>query len=313
MAQIGVPVINATGIPVDTSRALPVRDPVLSGGINSSVRFMFDLAFPWSYPGGSPIGRPNAADPVDAAVIYDMSERSNGAMIEPAGTVTYSGGGFDFTNCQALSTGAQRNNGIIMPASVLSDIWTSYGGNSQYYLFSAFVKLPTLANWNAAATLLSFAGDAAYTSVPSIFTMAQLSAAGGGPGIQVRRQVAAATYDTTNQLTLTPASADYGSVVQIAHWRNASGQFLRLKSANGTILITRAIGSANTQDFSANSFCVGRNGVAFGGASSTAVLSALSGFRVYRAFMENLARSLRDPVAVLDAEYAAVTARSVFT
>lgn len=309
MAIIGVPAISAPGIPVDTSRALPVRDPAMAGASNNGVRAIFDLAFPWCYPGGSPIGRPDPAAPANGAVIYDMAERANGSIAVPAGTISYAGGGIDFTNSQVTGVGATLDAGLIFPASVLADIWTAFGGSSQQYLFSMWCKLPSAANWNASATLQSMAGDKPYMTAASLFTLAQLAS---GQQIQVRRQTAAATYDTTNQLAITPNAADYGSVVQLAHWRNASGQFLRLRSPNGTILATRAVGADNTQNFSGNTFCVGRNGQSFGGAG-VGVLTAMSGFRVYRAYMENLARSGRDPVAALDAAYAAITARNPFS
>lgn len=307
MAFIGIPTINAPGIPVDLSRPLPVRDPALVGVANSGVRFMADAAFPWCYPGGSPTGRPDAGDPANGAVIQDMAERANGSFALPAAGTTYAGGGFDFTSSTALT--GSRNVGIIMPASVLADLWTSYGGASQQYLFSAWVKLPTAANWNNNANLLSIAGDLSYLSAASLFILTMQN----GGTLHVRRQTSAGNYDVTNALTLTPASADYGSVVQISVWRNASGQGLRLRSANGTIVVTRAAGADNTQNFSANPFTVGRNGASFAGASPTSTLTALTGFRVYRTMMENLARSGRDPIAVQDAAYTAVTARGVFS
>jgi hypothetical protein len=307
MAIIGVPTINAPGIPEDTSRARPVRDPALVGVSDGGVRFLADAAFPWCYPGGSPTGRPDAGDPADGAVIYEMNERVDGSFINPAGGVTYAGGGFDFTNSLALT--GSRNVGIVMPAAVLADIWTAWEGNSQQYLFEGWFKLPSLANWNASTSLLSIAGDLSYLTGASLFILTMKS----GGTIEVRRQTSAGNYDVTNVMTLTPASGDYGSVVQIGVWRNASGQGLRLRSANGTVLVSKAVGSDNTQNFSANPFIVGRNGASFPGASPTTTLTALSGFRVYRAMMENLARSGRNPTTVLDAAYTAVAARGVFS
>jgi hypothetical protein len=307
MAVIGVPVINAAGIPEDVSRTLPSRDPILSGVANEGVRFMADLAFPWCYPGGAPSGRPAAGNPLNGATITDMAEQLDGSLLMPAGSITYQGGGFSFTNCEALT--GSRNAGLSLPASVLADLWTAYGGNSQHYLFTAWVRLPTLANWNASGALLSIAGDLSYLTGASLFILAQKS----GGTLEVRRQTSAGNYDVTNVLTLTPDTGDYGGVVQITVWRNAAGQGLRLKSENGTILVTRAVGSANTENFSANTFTVGRNGAAFPGASATTTLPSLSGFRVFRVIMENLARSGRDPITVADADYTAVTARAVFS
>ncbi len=54
MAYSGVSTIQLPGVPANASNPLPWRDPTLKGVANSGVRFMFDLAFPWSYPGGAP-------------------------------------------------------------------------------------------------------------------------------------------------------------------------------------------------------------------------------------------------------------------
>lgn len=307
MAVIGRSVIKAVGIPEDVLRPRLVRDPTLVGVSDDGVRFLADAAFPWCYPGGALTGRPAAGAPADSAVIYEMNERTNGSFSNPAGGVTYAGGGFDLTNCLALT--GSRNVGIVMPATVLSDIWTTFGGNSQQYLFEGWFKLPTLANWNASGALLSIAGDLSYLTGASLFILTMKA----GGTIEVRRQVSAGGYDVTNVLNITPTSGDYGSVVQLGVWRNASGQGLRLRSANGFVLDTAAVGPDNTQNFSANPFIVGRNGASFPGASPTTALTALTDFRVYRAMMENLARSARNPITVLDATYTAVTGRSVFS
>lgn len=84
-----------------------------------------------------------------------------------------------------------------------------------------------------------------------------------------------------------------------------------MKSTNGTEAITKAVGADNNQDFSGNTFVFGRN-VGFSG-GGPGVLPSLSGLRLYRGFVENLARSGRDPLTVLDADYAAVTKRAAFS
>lgn len=308
MAYTGVSTIQLPGVPANPANPAPWRDPILKGVANAGVRFMADAAFPWSYPGGAPATRPAAGAPSNGAAIQDMSGNANGSVAVAAGALAYSGGGFDFTNSQGIAGGAQ-DSGIIIPAAALADIATAYGGKVQRYLFSVWVKLPTLANWNAAGGPLAIVGDKTYQSFPSLFMIGQVS----GGSLQVRRQTAANAYDTTTGNALSPAAGDYGSVVQIGLWRNDAGQGFRLRSANGTVLQQRALGSDNTQDFSTNTMTVGRAGTVFAGASSTTTLAALSGFRVYRTFLENLARSGRDPATVLDADFAAVTARNAFS
>lgn len=51
-------------------------------------------------------------------------------------------------------------------------------------------------------------------------------------------------------LAITLAATDYGTFAQIAFWRNAAGQGLRLKTANNTQVTTAAVGADNAQNFS---------------------------------------------------------------
>lgn len=300
MAAIGIPTINAPNIPEDVSRPLPARDATLKGVLNSGVRFFFDLAFPWCYPGGALVGRPAAGAPSNGATVQDMSEHANGNIAEPAGAIDYAGGGIDLTN------GQNAPAGVIAPAAALADIATAYAGKVQRYLVVGYVKLPTSANWNASGTILTIMGEGSYSTGASLISISQNS----GGTLQLRRQTAAGVAETIGSLT--PAAGDYGSVVQIAAWRNDAGQGFRLKSANGAVLVTAAVGADNTQDFSAKQFCWGRPN-AFTGVSSTAALTALSGFRVFRGWIENLARSGRDPVTVLDADWAREVTRAAFS
>lgn len=309
MSIIGVPNLKASGVSEDTSRPKRWRDLLLKDVQNDGVRFAFDLAFPYSYPGGAPIGRPAAAAPVAGATVGDISDHANGsAAVATAGGIAYVGGGFDFTN-SAASSGGTLDQGVMAPASALADIFAPFGGKSQRYLACLYCKLPALADWNATGTILSFFGDKSYSTSPSLFILAMVN----GGLLQVRRQTGANAYDTVAPTGILPAAGDYGTVVQIAHWRSDAGQGLRLRSANGIVIGTRAMGADNTQDFSANAMCFGRNAGSFAGTSYQTVLPALKGFRVYRGFVENLARSGRDPVTVLDADYMRTMARGIFS
>jgi len=301
MATTGVPIITAPGIPADASRPLPSRDPLLAGVANSGVRFLADLAFPWCYPGGEPANRPAAGAPGNGAVVRDIAEQANASVAFSGGTIAYAGGGFDLSNAQVSST---LQAGIVLPASILADISTAFGGKAQRFLFAMYLKLPLLADW--AAGNLSIAGDKIFSSAPSLIAVNE---AGGGT-LNLRRQSGAGTADS---LTLTPNVGDYGTVVQLAVWRSDTGIGLRLRSPNGTLLQAAAVGADNNQAFGTNTMTLGYCTAFTGGLGGAVTTLPALRLRIYRAFMENLARSGRDPVAVLDADYTRQQARALFS
>ncbi|MGE4321729.1 MAG: hypothetical protein AB7E60_01715 [Sphingobium sp.] len=303
MTVIGVPSFSAPGVATDPSRPFPVRDPLLKGVANDGVRFMFDLAFPWCYPGGPPAGRPAPGDPAPDLPIYDMSEHANGVYRRGSGDslITYAGGGFDLSASQIVGG---LSAGVVAPASALADIWTPFGGKAQRFLITAWLKLPALSNWNDAVAIMTVIGDRTYVSGQSLLL---INFRQGGL-IDARRQNAAGVID--GQVIITPDADDYGSVVQIAAWRNDAGQGFRLRSANGTILQSTAVGADNTENFGGNDYYFGRS-TAFVG-QGTGVVSGVNGLRIYRGWIENLARSGRNPTAALDADWDFQAARGLF-
>ena len=277
-----------------------VRDPLLQGVANDGVRFIADLAFPYSYPGGALFGRPAAAPPSDQAAVFDVADHAAGKVVKAAGqTVGYAGGGFDYSTLTA------RASYLEIPAAIADDIWTAYAGASQQFLACLYVRLPALADWNANANLAPFIqfANSRYVEDVDIFTLGQTNI----PTILMSRQTAGATVQS---LSVNP-TGHYGLVAQLAVWRTASECGLRLKSSAGTVVATAAAGSANSGNFSGN---VGKVGLGGGfwqnplGTQATAVR-----WRLYRVFVENLARSGRAPLSVLDADYSRVVARAVFS
>lgn len=294
----------------DSSLATACRDALLTGAVNDGVRFIADLSFGYCYPGGAFEGRPSPAAPANNAVIYDVADRANGAAKVISGnTINYSGGGFDFGSI------TKKDNYLEIPASVAADIYTSYGGASQQFLACMYIKLPTSANWNTSSSvlpMLQFAGTgtATYQNTADLVAIAQ----GANGTLQGRRQTGAGAASTAS---ITLDSGDYGLVTQIAYWRNASGVGIRIKNSNGTKITTAAVGSNNTQDFSGKTGIAGVSG-GFWAVDGNNVLNGAGqtgakNFRLYRLFVENLARSGRSPLTVLDADYARVAARSVFS
>jgi len=294
----------------DSSLVKAKRDPLIYGATNEGIRFIADLGFGYCYPGGALSGRPAASAPANAAVVYDASDTANGIVRVAAGdSVAYAGGGFNF------GTVTKQGNYLEIPESVAADIYTVYGGNSQQFMVCAYIKMPSSANWNtnaSLATMLQFAGagTATYQNTSDLVLLAQ----GTGGTLQARRQTAAGTITATS---ITMGAGDYGLITQVAFWRNASGVGLRIKNSNGTQVVTGVAGSNNTQDFSAKTGQVGVSGGFWAVDGNQTLIgsgqTAAKNFRLYRVFVENLARSGRDPVTVLDADYERVIARNAFS
>lgn len=284
----------------DTSLPPGVLDPLVRGAANDGVRFIADLAFGYCYPGGNPIGRPAPGSPAQGAVVYDAAEKANASFVLASGqTVSYSGGGFDFS---ALT---DRGSYLAIPASVAADLYAAFAGVSQRYVACLYVRLPSLADWNTdsnMAPFLHWSASAFNTPSTDLFTLGQTS--GASKGIQLFRQTAGATAAALN---VTPASADYGLLGQIGTWKTETQMGLRLRTVNGIQILTSATVTQNSGDFSA---LTGKLGVGTAFWRSPIGVQANSvKWRLHRAWIENLARSGRDPIAVLDADWARVQAR----
>lgn len=276
-----------------TDPSLPVltRDRLLLDD-NGGVRHLFDLAYPFSWPGGVP---------VNGAVIRDVAENADGAFtLTGTGTVAAAGGGFDFTN---VTTPVAE---ITIPAAVSTDIWGD-GVVNQYFLQCLYMRLPTLAGWSVSGVpaMTSFTSAATgFQAENEMFGFHQATS-GGTPRVRGLRCLnGTASLDEFN---IEPTAGHYGSVVQLAFWRDASGQVMRLKSANGSILTGKAVNVNNAVSFAGKA---GHIGI---GAARWPPVTTGRGFRVYRGFVENLRTSGRNPAAVLDADWARTIARGVFT
>lgn len=275
----------------DTSLTTLNRDAYINGSVDG-VNFLFDTTFPFSYPGGNYIGRPAAGAPANGALIADIAEKGNGSFVKDAATMTYAGGGFDFS---ALN----NNNSCYVAAtnSTLSNIFAS-----QYYMIFMYIKLPTLANWNTSGSISPF-----FTTTLSYYVVdvdLGVFCFTNSPALQVRRQTAvgAQTPITIDNSSTLPLSTHYGLMAQVAFWRTASETGIRVKSSGGTSLVTAASGSANSANFSSN---IPRFGPATNPFGSTMTRQ----YRIYRGGIENLAISGRNPVTVLDADWTRVQTR----
>lgn len=275
----------------DTSIPITPRDELITGA-NDGVRFLFDLANEYSYVSGTPS---------NGKAVRDLADISSaGSIANPDASVVAGGGGIDFTS---ISSG---NKGIKLPAAVLDDLF-----EDQEYLVCSYVKMPLLADWPAVSSGLSGTwitatdGTSSYVDSPELaLVCCSLTQVGG---VTMRRQTAINVHAA---LSLTGCTIHAGLLTQISFWRTASATGFRFKSAGGTSVVTGAAGAKNAADFSAKTLNFGPFG-SFGYGASVA--NWKNGQRLYRGFVENLHRSLRDPVTVLNADYDRVIARGVFT
>ena len=304
-------------IPFDTGDNTLVKRPrdTLVIGDNDGVRFLFDLDFPWSYPGGPVEARQPAGAPADGAALYDMVERANGAArIAQPGAITFAGRGFDFS---AVTT---RSNFIEIPGSVATDLWNPVNGKSQLYLMMLYLRMPTLANWAEvnqffnSAPLLSWCAKTNVNWGSADVDLVSLTAFNNG--MYAKRMTAGyVASPTTNAVyvdiaaTLAQCQVHQGRFTQVGIYRTESAYGLRFRSSAGTTLLEiGASGTASTTSFAG---AIGRLGIS-NIMGWPATITNAHDFRIYRAAIENLARSGRDPKAVLDADYTRTTTRAVF-
>jgi len=269
------------------------RDQLLAGD-NAGVRFLFDTAFSFSYGGGSP---------ANGAKMGDVSEHADGSFVLSNGqAVGYSGKGFDLSTVTGITSDTSQAH-VLAPGGIWSGI-----AAAQEFIVCAYLRLPAEVDWNTEASILAFFASSAngngYGAVADPLTIGLRATA---KSISFRRQTAVGAQV---ELTCSP-EGHYGKVAQVAFWRNAAGTGARIKSVGGLTQATGVAGALNVADIAA---CQPRfgNAVAFNYANLPGHRAGRK-YRLYRGFIENLAVSGRDPVAVLDADYARTVARGVFS
>jgi len=278
--------------------ALVLKSPsnLISGGLGNwkdlmlppaGVKFAFDL--------GSALSWAKMGAPANGDAVLDLAGGTAGSAAVTAGqTVNYAGGGWDFSACSA------RGELVVAPAGCLADIAALANA---YFMVASYVKLPTSGNWstgsNVSPIFCCTTNGSGYAAETDMVTVDM----GTGGVVHSRRQTAGATIDA---ITVS-AAAHYGLVTQVAYWRNAAGQGVRLRSSAGTTIGTMAVGAENAASFAAK---VPRWGVT---ESFTSLSAGSLNWRLFRGWIENLAVSGRDPVTVLDADYARTIARNVFS
>lgn len=277
------------------------HDPLLIGA-SGGVSCLFDTAFPYCYPGGQKDTRVAATAPTDGAVLTDMSTDVIGHqnftfnLKSAAGAVTYSGGGFDF------SGSTTPGDEIVSPNTALASIWSQ---TNQYFLVAMYMKLPSAANWPNDLRFFASTDDSDGLDGKSNFLSANFFIYEGSIGITFIRET---SYGYGESKSWNPVSPDLcGTVVQIGYYRNASSSSWRIKNAVDSHTASRAVGINNTDNFSTSAVRFG-----FPKCLNTGN-GALAKPRFYRGWIEDLVVSGRDPVAVLDADWARVVSRNCFS
>lgn len=304
-------VLRAPYTVADASLSKVYRDPLLSGA-NDGVRYLWDAAFPWSYPGGAFSGRPAAGPPADGAVVRDISEHLDGAFRKTSGlTVGYAGGGF------RLDQLTGRYGYVEEPAAVNADIWNAAPagaasvGASQLWLEVLYLMMPDARLWvgqasNSFAPLFCTSGtDAAptqyYNNTPEKAWM----------GLKTDGSIMANFQTDLNVTTNVNGTSipHIGKLTQIAAWRSGSGAAqagIMIRSSVSRVVTTAQVAN-NVANYSASKTKMGVTQQSQWAASGLDM--SQTPFRIYRGFTENLARSGRNPLTVLDDDWARVQAR----
>lgn len=288
---------QSSAIVSDPTLKLLTMDPLTSDDYSRGVRFDFDVPFSLGYTISSPVP--------DQNVVEDLTEHANGRFLAPAGvTPVISGGGVDFGTVSA------KNTYFEIPSSVAKTIYD----NSQRFLIVVYAKLPASADWNTGGTdlpILSFAdAQNGYSAGPDLLQIG-LATQSGIKQMFFRRQTALGVVQssTISSSTLEPFA---GQVVQLAFWRTATAQGARLKSATGEIRVAdQTQGSDNALDFSNQRGKIGIPTATWGVTLTAAQLLARK-FKIYRGFVEALTVSGRDPITVIDSDWARVVQRGAF-
>ncbi|KAF1003347.1 MAG: hypothetical protein GAK28_04786 [Luteibacter sp.] len=281
------------------------KDRFVADSPNDGARFLFDAGFEYSYPGGPIAGRQPGANPVNGQPIYDVAMRGvNGAAsVDAPNRILYAGKGFDFSPTASLNA---VGNYIATPADAVNDIVTAYGGKVQRFLVAMYIKTPAVGDWNTSAGIIhtmmqSANGAHAYHDAPDLLMLRQSTSS--TKSLTFSRQTA---INAISSLGLSLTDADRGVFTLLAYWRNDAGTGMMLRNTAGRReVVAGVVGADNAETLTGTAFRFGPCGF-FGNPGNAGTGSK---WKLYRAMIENLARSARDPAYALDADWNRVMAR----
>lgn len=284
----------------DATKPFLYRDELIKDD-NNGVKLLFDFGFGWSYPAGN-IPRPLIKDPINGSLVRDMSNVKHDGVVDlPSGlgiTMTHDG------HSIIKNKGAQYNYSVVNAPNVLS----SFTGSTEY-IVCAYVKIASLADWNAAgSSIASFISAADYGKTYAngselvLINSSPKSADGAAGGIGARFQTAIGAMVPLVVWLPTGQNLYSKDLVQIAAWVSGGKCNLRIKS-NLFEQTASAAYAGNSAAVSANSIGFETGKGNFGGSSVP--------HKLYRGFVENLDISGRNPIEVINADFVRSVARIV--
>lgn len=180
----------------------------------------------------------------------------------------------------------------------------------QNFLVCVYVTLPTEADWSTSGSAARpFFSMGNYSIAADMVTMFQFATR----SLQCSRQTgpAFATGQISSAINIASGSPHFGQLAQVAAYRTNTGAGFVLRTAAGGLVssVTATRGQESVQNWTGRQMKFGLTNDWWGtGALAGQDLNA-SNFKVFRAFIENLRRSQRDPLAVLDADWLRIQAR----
>ncbi|PZU71061.1 hypothetical protein [Sphingobium sp.] len=299
---------SAPGLPIR------VRDNYLSGlpQVSQDVvdgLFLFSTDHPFSWPKQ---GQPLAADVVrnlagiDDGVVAVETQSSSGPLAWDAATKSVS--------FAAVKRGA---TGFRTPANFIADEFT----DAQNFLLGAVVKLPTLASWPVSkGSVNGVAGDSSSVSGPpdnqvwfgSIAMVRGNDSGNSGAGNRALWFSNATSAGAAQTLQIGEAAGESladlaGRWCLLATWRTAAqrGMYAApIADSASPVVKTASDVTANTNSLAGRRMTWGIEGRS----STTENYTHFIG----RGFLENLAKTGRDPIAVLNAERLRIRARNLW-
>jgi len=286
------------------------RDKILEG--DNNVVFLFDLYHPYTIGEIDSAGGSILTDPINDDTVYDVSENENSRFHVKAGqTLDYveSIEAVDFTGL------TDRGTYVELPASVSQKIWEA----DQNFLVCGYFTMPTQHDFNGGTAIFNPKPMMAATmdnpiTDSNIFSISQQ--ASGVAGVDANQFIVMYRQIDHTQALVDARNVDisgssvFGSVCQIAFWRNNTESGLRIKTQTEEIISTFERGADNVNDFSALKI--------FFGVSDFWRLQnpeeALgSNFKLHRGFVETLpVATARDAITVLDLDWKTITSDSRF-
>jgi hypothetical protein len=270
------------GIISNPTRGQLVRDPVIAGSAGGC-GWVADYDWDYSFA--------RQDDPQNGDTLTDPAALGNGQFVKTSDTISFAGGGFDF------SAATVRGSYDQVPASFASAIWDSAAAG-QHFAILLYVRIPVESDWTASGTGPLFGFNS--------FDIGWIGMTVSG-GTKVLR--AAINYGSSGSaalLDITPKSADYGQLMQIMLVKNASGIALQTRTAAGGIQTSSASALADlSTDFSAET---GEFGLGSGWAADVSARNDIN-FRTYRRVLSNLRLDARDWTDVANDDWTRVQAR----